>query len=313
MNNQQISNTICISKNCKETASYGLLFEDHIHCSTHYKYNEYQNNKPICSKNKCDKIPCYTDNNENYPIRCAQHKLSRDRYKIDKCACNSCGLSFYMNSNSDCNDCSRFFYRKVNKSYTYDLESLLDKNGFKFFNDTMTQYGYDVFKHDYIIECNKYLIIIECDENQHKHYSEECEQARMIALFKSYKDKHLTFIRYNPNNYLNQFGNIKKGFSIENNNRLINLIKSLKSNPPNDPLTVVYLCYDDDNDSDEFKQIKINIEPTKPKLTIKSNIELIKPKLTIKSNTKTIKPKLTIKSNTEPIKPRLKMKSSNTT
>ena len=54
---------------------------------------------------------------------------------------------------------------------------------------------------DVLIDLLLYSIIIECDENQHKNY--ECENKRTMQLFEDLGNRPLVFIRFNPDDYIN--------------------------------------------------------------------------------------------------------------
>ena len=52
---------------------------------------------------------------------------------------------------------------------------------------------------DVRIECLTHSVIVECDENQHKHYS--CEDKRVMQLFQDLGNRPLVVIRFNPDEY----------------------------------------------------------------------------------------------------------------
>jgi hypothetical protein len=60
-------------------------------------------------------------------------------------------------------------------------------------------------------------IIIEIDENQHRDY-DNCEIKRINLLFEDSGDRHIVFIRFNPDNYLNKDNiNITSCWGFDNN------------------------------------------------------------------------------------------------
>ncbi len=56
---------------------------------------------------------------------------------------------------------------------------------------------------DGLIKCDNFNIIIEIDENQHKHYDLSCEEIRLNELYTDLKYKPIVFIRFNPDKYIN--------------------------------------------------------------------------------------------------------------
>ena len=51
---------------------------------------------------------------------------------------------------------------------------------------------------DVFIDLFTHVLIIECDENQHKNYNTTCEVARINELFTDLGDRPIVFIRFNP-------------------------------------------------------------------------------------------------------------------
>ena len=54
-----------------------------------------------------------------------------------------------------------------------------------------------------------HIIIVECDENQHKDYDTTCEIARINELFTDLGDRPIVFIRFNPDAYDNKHSSFK--------------------------------------------------------------------------------------------------------
>jgi uncharacterized protein YajQ (UPF0234 family) len=110
---------------------------------------------------------------------------------------------------------------------------------------------------DGLIQLNDYNIIIEIDENQHNNY--ECENKRLMEIFKDLGNSPLTIIRFNPDSY--KIGNkkIKSPFGItkidgklkiinqkEYNIRLTKLIEVVKENLniiPDKEINIINLFY----------------------------------------------------------------------
>ena len=54
---------------------------------------------------------------------------------------------------------------------------------------------------DRLFELPVRVLIIECDENQHKERACECEQTRMVNIGQSFGGLSVYFIRWNPDNF----------------------------------------------------------------------------------------------------------------
>jgi hypothetical protein len=87
----------------------------------------------------------------------------------------------------------------------YVIKQFLKLNNIIFTHNKIVHLDGSLRRPDFLIDTKFGKIILECDENQHKKYSneEECDRMKMI-----YKDVQLLkpnsevlFIRYNPDNY----------------------------------------------------------------------------------------------------------------
>ena len=240
-----VKNKKCIYKNCDKNASFGLLFKSKIHCSEHRNNNEYRNNNPECDEENCKNQPFYTDNKKsNYPYRCDQHKL-KDDFNIIKKPCKNCKLEFYLNEESLCNDCNNFINHKVHKIQETDIKNFLDSENIKYESaDKIPDGACSKYRPDFVIDYGLFKVILEVDENQHKSYSCECELSRMIQLFQDYGGISIIFIRYNPDNYIDNFGKLHNSSNSRKKKLLetFNYIKIFEKMEYS--LSVIYLFYD---------------------------------------------------------------------
>jgi hypothetical protein len=119
---------------------------------------------------------------------------------------------------------------------------------------------------DRIYEFEDKIIILECDENQHKERACECEQSRMINIGQSFGGIPIYFIRWNPDKYKPKYKEHKQE-SINNRHKLcgdlISDIKQKKYIFPNNNafISVIYLYYDNwDNINAENWQVLSKLE-----------------------------------------------------
>ena len=245
----------CDVTNCTRLAYYGTLFSPPSRCSTHSgsllpKKLLY----PHCSSTGCKQRPCWTDQPDNYPLRCEDHMLEADKNVVER-ACSQCGLMDFIQDGNVCNTCCLFEVKKRQKTKELAVKVLLEAESIKFVHDLRPEDGCGKARPDFVIDCGTHIIIIEVDEFQHRrtNYDCRCEQVRTINLFQEYGGLRVMFIRYNPDNYLDNSGRKLKGSSAANHKRLMTLIQYTIKNVPEHPLTVRYLCYDqDDGKYDEF-------------------------------------------------------------
>ena len=54
---------------------------------------------------------------------------------------------------------------------------------------------------DAYLDLLTHIIIIECDENQHKGYEDICENKRTMEISNDFNFRPIVFIRFNPDSY----------------------------------------------------------------------------------------------------------------
>ncbi len=116
---------------------------------------------------------------------------------------------------------------------------------------------------DLLLDLGTHVIIIEIDENQHETYDCSCENKRMMELSQDLSHRPIVFIRFNPDDYTNQYNiqiqscwkaNRKSGIlyvpvdkEIEWNTRLEHLKSQINfwiDNPTDKTIEIVHLFYD---------------------------------------------------------------------
>ena len=97
---------------------------------------------------------------------------------------------------------------------------------------------------DRVFELEDKILIIECDENQHKDRNCECEQTRMVNISQSFGGTPVYFIRFNPDDYSSN----KKPENIKTRYKLIgDFIQDIINNKiilSEALISVIYLYYD---------------------------------------------------------------------
>jgi hypothetical protein len=248
-----VKNKLCTYNNCEIIANYGFLFEQKIHCVSHKSVNEFLHNNPKCEE--CDEMPCYTDQKNNYPLRCEEHKLNDDVNIIEQ-KCKMCNLEFFLDDKQLCNSCSGYV-NKIHHTKENRIRDVLTAHNFVFIHDKIIKDSCILNRPDFVINKGSLIIVIEVDENQHGSYACECEQARMINIFQSFVGVKTVFIRYNPDQYKDYNGKLQKSLAGREK-RLIDVINKLALHEPEDILSVIYLYYDGDDGLN--KVIKIDYE-----------------------------------------------------
>jgi len=97
---------------------------------------------------------------------------------------------------------------------------------------------------DRIFELIDKIIILECDEHQHKDRNANCEYTRMYNITQSFGGMPVYFIRWNPDDYetTNKIVTLQNRYKILKE-LLLNIINN-NINLPNGLLNVIHLFFD---------------------------------------------------------------------
>ena len=205
----------------------------------------------IC-KHGMFKHNCSSCGGSSMCIHCKHVKVSKKRYikSLDKKvkSCARCSYKFYPHDKIP---------RRYKLRQHFFNEKIIEKFGKDFFQyDKKIQCGCSGKIPDWFIDCFKYSIIIELDENQHKYTS--CDDKRMMELFNDLGNRPLIMIRINPDKYKigeekiegcfqfdekNVIKCLKKEFD-KRFNKLIETIEFYLNNEPIKEITIERLFFD---------------------------------------------------------------------
>ena len=76
--------------------------------------------------------------------------------------------------------------------------------------DKKVQDGCSRRRPDLLLDMGSHIIIVEVDENKHTNYDCSCEHKRLMELSQDLKHRPIVFIRFNPDDYTNQYGILVK-------------------------------------------------------------------------------------------------------
>ena len=162
-----------------------------------------------------------------------------------------------------CAGCFYYYYpndeipRRYKLKQHYFNEKLIEEFGVNFFQyDKKIKCGCSKRRPDWFIDCYKYSIIIELDEDQHKYTS--CDDKRMMELFQDLGNRPLVLIRINPDKYKGKTKKRKGCFDFDEKNILIcnekrfnkrfnilvEMIKYFIDNEPEKEVTMEKLFFD---------------------------------------------------------------------
>ena len=257
----------CREENCAIFPSYNLETEiTALYCKEHKKENMIDIKSKRCLEKNCNIGPTY-----NYinllPIYCNKHKKDNMINVKNKNKCkNDCDTILTNEKYKGyCLRCFIFKFpnEKISKNYKIKEIHMTDFIKEKFKEQVMIfdkqTGGCSKRRPDVYIDKFTHVIIVECDENQHRDTS--CENKRTMELFQDFCNRPIVFIRFNPDSYINEGKKKLSSFKThklsgvpmirdkkEWSNRLICLkicIEKWLNNIPEKEITNEYLFYDD--------------------------------------------------------------------
>ncbi len=236
-----IKNKTCIHPGCKTRASFGYCGVYPSHCGQHKL--DYMISKPkrTCEGNDeedCKDMAIY---GKNEPLHCEDHKIQDEICWLVK-KCDNCGREKeLLNRDGLCGMCcDKPFYeesKRLNKMKETIMVRYLRENikeNKEMLADRIIDSTCNLYRPDILYDCGTHIVVVECDENQHKNYPwescslnkslEHMEEKRMYEIMVAYGLPAI-FIRWNPDNF-NINGSINKKYN--NSKRLEILVKWIR-------------------------------------------------------------------------------------
>jgi len=251
------------------------------HCAKHKSGGMIDVNNKKCEHAGCNVQPTFGDPETNIATHCADHKseimidvvhdrcaeCSRVRVKRKGDICATCDV--------EVNGATRKIHVKE-KNMIAALQCILELGksiyGIEIKYDESIGKAYGSYRPDIHINCGTFIIVIECDEFQHKprfittikrkigadgveilttetrevtKYSKASEVKRMIGI-QSSRGLPCHVIRLNPDPF--KIGGVTANVSIETRyDALRDQVKVAFLNPPSSDLVVTYMYYDNDD------------------------------------------------------------------
>lgn len=233
-------NRTCIKDCCKTRAYFGYCGSYPSYCCQHKL--DYMINKPkrTCIGNEnedCKEIAIF---GKDEPVHCEEHKLIDEICWLVK-KCSNCGRdNELLNKDDLCGICcDKPFYeegKRINKMKETIMVRYLRNNinGNEILSDRIIDSTCNLYRPDILYDCGTHIVVVECDENQHKSYNwescslnkslEHMEEKRMYEIMVAYGLPAI-FIRWNPDSFKVDDNIVKK---YNNDKRLETLVKWIK-------------------------------------------------------------------------------------
>ena len=192
-----LTNIYC--KECKARALYGIPGNRVSHCERHAKKGMIFRPKIRCEIKGCGKTAVYGINNDIK--RCEEHVQDGDTNLIEK-PCANCNFDAILDLNDYCLDCARVIKASTRLVKQTKIMDFLDAYGFPGeTTDKVPEDSCDRERPDRVFYFGNIVVILECDEEQHKQYTAVCERIRMFNISQIYGETPVYFIRYNPDKF----------------------------------------------------------------------------------------------------------------
>jgi EsV-1-7 cysteine-rich motif len=193
----------CEYPDCNVRPSFNILGETKgMYCVAHATEGMVDVVSKTCQDPDCLTQPHFNLPGEKIPIFCVLHKTEE---MIDTRAkpCDSCGLRYRYLTKGLCVTCNPEAQKRALRKEQIveillretfqELSFIRDKSSLDIKTCTGTY-----LRPDFVLTLDDRVIIVECDEHQHKSYTEQCEVTRMVNISMSFNGLPIFFIRYNP-------------------------------------------------------------------------------------------------------------------
>ena len=214
----------CNYNGCKKQPSFNYENETKaIYCSEHKLNNMINVVSKTCNYNGCKKNPCFNYENETIAIYCATHKKEGMVDVINK-TCKSEWCSTQPSNKKYEGYClycyiNLFPNKPITRNYKTKEYSVVDFIKKEYPNldwiaDKIINGGCSKKRPDLFLDLGYQIIIIEIDENQHTDYDCSCENKRLMQLSLDVNHTPIIFIRFNPDDYIDNNKNISSCWGI---------------------------------------------------------------------------------------------------
>ena len=193
-----LANKTCDVENCLTRARYGRPGISATRCTEHHEIGMIA--FPTAKCKQCKNHAMW--GKDMKLLHCEEHKQEDEQNMVER-PCKSCQLIYMLDTNDMCEHCHPESFLRATLAKQKSLMAYLDHSGL---HGTTTDKRIDNGscgneRPDRIFELDDKVIILECDEHQHKDRPCTCEQTRMVNIGQSFGGMPVYFIRFNPDTY----------------------------------------------------------------------------------------------------------------
>lgn len=196
----ELSKKYCEINDCPKTATYGRPGTKVSHCITHRTSGMIL--RPTAKCSHCKKPALWGVN--QVPKHCEKHKAEGDENLVER-PCTSCGLLYVLDRNDQCECCNPETFRVARLAKQTALMDYLDAMGLPGTTTDVPVNGTFTCgreRPDRMYDFGDKIVVLECDEHQHRERDCVCEQTRMVNIGQAFGGIPVYFIRWNPDDYL---------------------------------------------------------------------------------------------------------------
>lgn len=254
---------------CTKEARFAFEGMKALYCKFHRLDGMFDVLSKLCEHEKCKKQPSFGFQGGRRAL-CLTHQLKgMINMKNKRCKTPGCDVMVLPRNNKGyCLHCFMHMFpnEKIARNYKIKenevLNSIVEKfSSVTIVRDRRIQGGCSARRPDVLIDLGYQVIIVEVDENQHKKYDCSCENKRIMELSQDVGHRNLVFVRFNPDEYIDNgvrinscFSRTKQGFlvipkskQVEWQHRLTVLHDTIQywiDNRTNKTIEAVHLFYD---------------------------------------------------------------------
>lgn len=240
-----VRHKLCKNDGCTRRSYYGKPGLSISCCFQHREAGMIRNPTTKCLN--CKELAIWGTN--WIPRHCETHKTDDDENLIER-KCNSCSLLYILDKTNMCENCNPASWNIARLAKQNALMAYLDNIGLTGTStDSIIDNGIcGKERPDRVYDFGDKIVILECDEHQHRERACLCEQIRMVNIGNNFGGIPVYFIRWNPDNYSPANSNkrpepLSKRYKLCGD--MINDIKNDRFILPNNLVSAIYLYYDE--------------------------------------------------------------------
>jgi hypothetical protein len=237
-------------------ANYGLFGGKLTACGKHITGGMVYKPRKRCVYKGCTEFASYGTHITSKRMHCDGHIQPGEKHYLEwQCNGDGCTMICHLNSDKLCHECAPEDSRKEVSKEIQVSQFLKERcNGdFIPWDKSVTKKVNGIVRPDFVLIYDRYIVVIEVDEYQHKRISKEDEILRMRKIYSNIiqADKErVIFIRFNPDTYSTD--GVTRRTNMETRlNTLGYILDNIDEYKSNSLLSAVYLFYNGHADIDE--------------------------------------------------------------